>query len=356
VSANVPEYGMVQRRSTYIPATTTLSVLLLLAVGLFGCWLVGTRPLDVGTDTQTYAGFFQGLSSGGGETRLEPGFVYLTWGLWKLGFGVVGYQTALFALMLGTVFVATRRYQDYLVGDDPVQRRGFFTFLGAAIMLLYVSPMFVNATINAVRQGLAALLVFAALLSFQRKQWWSFVVLGAVASSLHLSSLMYLVFAPVLLFGTRMQRVIALVAFASYVSGLSTMVIRAAIPALYELMMTYTATGRSKVGVRIDFAVFSIFWYMLPYVLAPLVRVEYREKIKQSAAVYLVMTLPFFAVGWGYFSNRYLLPAWLSVSLILAAMLVHSRLALLRNPLLLRFGLILSCAAFYYYVTNEILI
>ena len=356
MSANVPEYGMVQRRSTYIPATTTLSVLLLLAVGLFGCWLVGTRPLDVGTDTQTYAGFFEGLSSGGGETRLEPGFVYLTWGLWKLGVGVIGYQTALFALMLGTIIVATRRYQDFLVGDDVVQRRGYLTFLGAAIMLLYVSPMFVNATINAVRQGLAALLVFASLLSFQRKQWWSFVLLGAVASSLHLSSLLYLVFAPVLLFGTRMQRLIAVIAFGAYVTGLSTLVVRAFIPSLYQLMMTYTPSQRSQVGVRIDFAVFSIFWYMLPYMLAPLVRVEYREKIKQSAAVYLVMTLPFFAVGWGYFSNRYLLPAWLSVSLILAAMLVHSRLALLRNPLLLRFGLILSCAAFYYYVTHEILI
>ena len=159
-----------------------------------------------------------------------------------------------------------------------------------------------------------------------------------------------------LLFGTRMQRVIALIAFASYVSGLSMQVIRAYVPSLYDLVMTYTATQYYRIGVRIDFAVFSIFWYMLPYILAPLVRAEYREKIKESAAVSLVMTLPFFAVGWGYFSNRYLLPAWLSVSLILAAMLVHSRLALLRNPLLLRFGLILSCAAFYYYVTNEILI
>ena len=105
MNANVPEYGMVQRRSMYVPATTTLSLLLLIAVGLFGCWLVGTRAPDVGTDTQTYAGFFEGLSSGGGETRLEPGFVWLTWGLWKLGFGIIGYQTALFAFMLGTVLI-----------------------------------------------------------------------------------------------------------------------------------------------------------------------------------------------------------------------------------------------------------
>ena len=66
-------------------------------------------------------------------------------------------------------------------------------------MLLYVSPMFVNASINAVRQGLAALLVFTALLSFQQRKWWPFALYGALASSLHLSSLLYLVFAPLLL-------------------------------------------------------------------------------------------------------------------------------------------------------------
>ncbi|WP_206860904.1 EpsG family protein [Lysobacter changpingensis] len=347
----IPEYAMGQRRSTYVPAATTLSLLLLFAVAAFGCWLVGTRSPDIGTDTQTYAGFFQGLNSSGVETRLEPGFVWLTYALWKLGVGVTGYQTALFAFMLGTIVIATRRYQDYL-GET----RGYLTFLGAALMLLYVSPMFVNATINAVRQGLAALLVFSSLLSFQRKRWASFVLLGALASSLHLSSLLYLVFAPVLLFGTKMQRLIAVIAFAAYVSGISMQAVRMLVPSLYELVMTYTATQYYRAGVRIDFAVFSFFWYCLPYVLGPLVRAEYRDRIKESAAVYLVMTLPFFGVGWGYFSNRYLLPAWLSVSLILAAMLVHSRLAPLRNPLLLRFGLLLSCAVFYYYVTNEILI
>lgn len=333
------------------PAAAALSMLLLLAVAIFGCWLVGTRSPDIGTDTHTYAGFFEGVQVLGADTRLEPGFVYLTYLLYKLNVGVIGYQTALFALLLGTVVVSTRRYFDYL-GDT----RGYLTFLSAAVMLLYVSPMFVNASINAVRQGLAALLVFSALLSFQQRRWGLFLVFGAVASSLHLSSLLYLVFAPVLLFGTRMQRFIALVAFVMYVSGISMMLVRAVLPTLYELVMTYTANSFYRTGVRWDFALFSIFWYVLPYMLSSLVRSEYRQKIRESSAVYLVMMLPFFGIGWGFFSNRYLLPAWLSISLILAAMAVHSRVALLRHPLILRFGLLLSCAAFYYYVNNEIVI
>ncbi len=344
-------YVLPPRRASDVSAATVLSILLLLAVAAFGCWLVGMRSPDVGTDTNTYAGFFQNQNDQGMETRLEPGFVYLTYVLWKMGVGVVGYQTALFLLLLGTIVVSTRRYFDYL-GDD----RGYLTFLSVSVMLLFVSPMFVNASINAVRQGLAALLVFTALLSFQKRRWGSFVLFGAIASSLHLSSLLYLLFAPLLLFGTRMQRVIAVTAFALYVSGLSMVLVRALIPALYEVVMSYTANSYYRSGVRIDFAVFSIFWYLLPHALAPLVRAEYRERIKDSTAVYLVMMLPFFGIGWGFFSNRYLLPAWLSISLILAAMVVHSRVSLVRHPLLLRFGLLVSCAAFYYYVTNEIVI
>lgn len=344
-------YMLPPRRASDVSGATMLSILMLLAVAVFGCWLVGMRSPDVGTDTNTYAGFFQNQNDQGMETRLEPGFVYLTYVLWKMGVGVTGYQTALFVLLLGTIVVSTRRYFSYL-GDS----RGYLTFLSAAVMMLFISPMFVNASINAVRQGLAALLVFTSLLSFQQKRWGGFVLFGALASSLHLSSLLYLLFAPVLLFGTRMQRAIAVTAFALYVSGLSMVLVRALIPSLYEVVMSYTANSYFRSGVRIDFAVFSIFWYLLPHALAPLVRAEYRERIKDSTAVYLVMMLPFFGIGWGFFSNRYLLPAWLSASLILAAMVVHSRVSLVRHPLLLRFGLLVSCAAFYYYVTHEIVI
>ncbi|HEY5802776.1 MAG TPA: EpsG family protein [Lysobacter sp.] len=339
------------RRAADTVGASVLSVLLLAAVAVFGCWLVGTRSPDIGTDTLTYAGFFEALGRESIETRLEPGFVYLSIALWKLGLGVTGYQTALFALMLGTVAVSTRQYFRAL-GDE----RGYLTFLSVSLMLLFVSPMFVNASINAVRQGLAALLVFTALLSFQQRRWGMFALFGVVASSLHMSSVMYLLFAPVLLLGARTQRIIAIAAFALYVSGLSMVMVRAAVPALYELVMTYTENSRYQSGVRIDFAVFSIFWYALPYALSPLVKPEFREKIRSGTSIYLVMLLPFFAIGWGFFSNRYLLPAWLSASLIVAAVVCHSRLPALRHPLLLRFGLILSCAVFYYYVNNEIVI
>lgn len=338
------------RNTAATNAGLVLSLVLLMAAAAFGCWLVGTRALDIGTDTSTYAVFFERLS-GPYETRLEPGFVFVSYLLHRLGFDVIGYQTALFALLLIIIAVASRRYFGYLGAA-----RGYLTFLSAALMLLYLSPMFVNASINAVRQGLAALLVFAALLSFQQRKWWLFVLYGAAASSLHLSSLLYLAFAPTLFLRARTLRYAAALAFLMYCTGVSLILVRALVPQLYDFVMTYTFDPDYRSGVRIDFAVFSIFWYALPLLLAPLVRSEYRERIKDSTAVYLVMLLPFFAVGWGYFSNRYLLPAWMATSLILAAILCHSRIAPLRNPLLIRLGLLAACPVFYYYVSNVIVI
>lgn len=329
-----------------------LSVLLLAGVFLFGCWLVGTRGLDIGTDTSTYAAFFERFAYGGSvETRLEPGFVFLTYVLSRLGLGVTGYQAALFALMLLTICIAARRYFEQL-GPS----RGYLTFLSAAVMLLFVSPMFVNASINAIRQGLAALLVFAALLSFQQGRWWRFVLYGALASSLHVSSLMFLVLAPMLWLKERSLRWIAAAAFLGYCAGLTMLLLQVASPALYGAIMAYTANPEYRSGVRIDFAVFSIFWYVLALLASPLVRGEHRERFKASTAVYLVMLLPFFAIGWGFFSNRYLLPAWLTVSLLLAAILCHGRIALLRDPLLIRAGLVASCGVLYVLVNNVIVI
>lgn len=339
------------RRAFDATAGAVLSLMLLLAVALFGCWLVGTRGPDVGTDTDAYAGFFESISQWPSQTRLEPGFVFVSYALKRLGLGVVGYQAALFGLLLCTVAVGARRYAKYL-GDE----RGYLTFLSASLMLLLISPMFVNASINAIRQGLAALLVFTSLLSFYQRRWWKFALYGALAASLHLSSLLYLAFAPTLLLSARTLRFIAAASFLLYVSGASQALVRALLPSLYGMVMEYTVNAYYRSGVRIDFAVFSIFWYALPHLLAPLVRSPYRERIKDSTAIYLVMLLPFFAIGWGFFSNRYLLPGWLAVSIILAGIVCHSRIAMLRNPLMIRLGLIASCAVFYVYVINVIVI
>lgn len=328
-----------------------LSVILVLVACLIAASLVGMRGINVGTDTHEYAGFFETIANGRSETRFEPGFVLVTRLLAATGIGVIAYQWALFGILLLTVWVASRRYFDYLGGE-----RGYLTFLTASLAFLFVSPMFVNAAINAVRQGLASLLVFAALLAFHRRQWRAFIGFGILATGFHYSALLYLACAPVLLLGIRSMRIIALLGFLAYCTGLTMVVVRSAVPALYVAVMSYSPEATYRAGVRIDFAVFSIFWYMLPYLMSGLVREPFRQRIKDSTAVYLVMLLPFFLVGWGNYSNRYLLPAYLTASLIVAAIFCNGRTPFLRNPLLLRAGLIVSSFVFCYYVTYQVIV
>jgi hypothetical protein len=159
-----------------------------------------------------------------------------------------------------------------------------------------------------------------------------------------------------LLINLRLLRIAAVLAFVAYCTGLTMIVVRAAAPFIYNSVMDYSLSSNYHSGVRIDFAVFSIFWYVLPFILAPMVHKPFNQRIKDSTAVYLVMLIPFFLVGWGNFSNRYLLPAYLATSLIVAAILCHSRFSPLRNPLLLRGGLVISCAVFCYYVLNQVVV
>lgn len=332
-------------------AARGLGVAWLLAVALFGCWRVGSRPLEIGSDTETYAGFFESLDHGVPDTRLEPGFAYLSYGLRLLGLGVPGYQAVLFALLLLGVAIAVRIQHRAF---PPTQ--AYPTLLCAALLLLFVSPMFVNASINAIRQGLAAPLVFAALLCFQQRRGWGFALLGVIATSLHVSSLLYLACAPALLLKPALLRALAALAFVAYVSGVSMKAVGMVSPALYTTVMEYTANDNYRAGVRADFAVFTVFWYVLVLGVSPWVQAAARRPLLDSASVYLVMVLPFFAIGWGYFSNRYLLPGWLAASLILAVVCCYSRVAPLRHPLLLGAGLAAACGVFFFLVGRGIVI
>lgn len=346
-SVAVPVYA----DSTAANARAVLSLLLLLAACTVTTVVVGLRALDVGTDTHMYAGFFLTMRNGLIATRFEPGFVALTRLASATGMSVVGYQATLFGVLLVGAAIAARRYYTYLGST-----RGFLTFLSAVLLFLFVSPMFVNASINAVRQGLAAPLVFAALLAFHHRKWRSFVLLGAAASSLHYSSLMYLAFAPVLLLSLRRQRILASVGFLAYCSGLSMVVVRVAVPVLYNEVMNYKVDAVYRAGIRFDFALFSLFWYLLPFMVSRLVHAPFAERIKQSTAVYMVMVLPFFLLGWGNYSNRYLLVPWVAASFMVAAMVCHSRTPLLRHPVLLRGGLVMASGVFCFYVTHMIMI
>lgn len=302
--------------------------------------LVGSRGIDVGTDTSSYIQVFKWSKEA--FPYFEPGFSVVTYGLAQLGLGQAGYLTGLYLVLLATVLVSTRKYWQYLGREQD-----YLVFLAASLMMLFLSPMFTTASINILRQGLSALLVFTALLSFHQRQWWQFVFFGIVAASFHYSALNYLFFAPVLLLGRRMVWPVAIVSAVLYLSGLSEIMVKIAVPSAYTFLINY---GNYEGGIELKDALFSLFCLAIPFLLSDLTYSPYNQRIKSSGAVFLVMLLPFFAVGWGGYPTRYLFTAWLSLSLIVAAIICNSRVTLLRTYLFNGVGLIVSSAVFYIYI------
>lgn len=348
---NLPSSFLQSKGSARTRARLPLSIMLIAAAYLFTCYIVGSRSIDVGTDTQSYVILFLKLRQNIVETRIEPGFVLFTRVLGYLGINVFAYQAALFSMLLLTVVVSSRKYFHFLG-----EKRDYLTYLTASLACMFLSPIFVNASINLLRQGLASLLIFTALMAFYKRQWWQYLLYAVLASSIHYSSLMYLALAPLLLLSLPRLRILAVLAFVSYCSGFSQYIVKHELPALYTFIMEYSVNATYRRGTRIDFAIFSCFWYVLPWVVAPFVQKSAATKIKESTIVYLVLLLPFFAIGFGNFSNRYLFPAWLTASLLVAALVFKSRIVMLRSPIFLGFVLLLSCAVFFYYIENNIII
>ncbi len=314
--------------------------------------LVATRDHDIGKDTPAYAAFFQSIDRGQeANARIEPGFVFVTQAAAILDLGVAGYQGLLFGLLLGTCLLATRVFWEYLG-----RRRDYHIFLAASLALLLGSPAFVNAAVNAIRQGLASLLVFAALVLVFRGRWAKALLVGMLAASFHYSSVLYFLFTPVLLLSQRAQILVAVFAFSFYVTGLSEITIRSISPEIYFLVMDYQASAEYRSGSRLDFALFSMFWFALPFFVGRVLNQGVNVRIQESMRIYLVMLLPFFAVGFGNFSNRFLLPAWMSMSIILASMICDTRILQLRNAWTVYLSLFVGAGAFVYFVQHEVLI
>lgn len=310
---------------------------------------VALRDLDQGTDTHVYAGWYLSLRGGEPATRFEPLFVGVSRLASALGLGVLAWQGLMFALLLAGAALATRAYAR-LIGVRPRH------LAPLAMALLLLSPVLVNAAINATRQGLAAFPVIVALVAFQQRRWLAFVVAGAVATGMHYSSLLYLVLAPVLLLPPRALRLVCVAAFACYACGLTMAAVRVASPALYAAVMAYGPNAVYRSGVRLDFAVFSFAWFALPLMLARTVRQPQASGIVRAQGIYLVLLLPFLLVGWGNYSNRYLLPAWLFASIVVAAVCVESRLPPLRHPLTAGALLLLAGGVFALFVAHGVML
>jgi len=88
---------------------------------------------------------------------------------------------------------------------------------------------------------------------------------------------------------------------------------------LYQTIVNYGVYAEHTSGIRLDFAGFTIvaglfFWLIGTYFLHE----DKRTKFINLVKIYWILTIPFFCLGFAGFSDRYLYPAWLYLSILSA--------------------------------------
>jgi hypothetical protein len=280
--------------------------------------LIGSRDLSIGTDTERYAAWYQVIAD-----------CHCFYGNIEPGFNIFGLISALLTNNAGfyffsislTLFVMLNVVSGKIVKLDSQIDRDNKKLLFALILLaFFFSPFFVSAHINAIRQGMAAFMLFYAFLSFQEKSWGKSILASVLAVSFHLSSIMYLALFPLLMLPIWILLVILAGLSVIYASGLSEFIV-SSISGLFNLPLhdyvtQYRADVAYQSGVRYDFLIFS----MLGVGFGLLGRYFSNKKaiIDALLKIYIVLLIPFLMLGYANFSNRYVYTAWLFLSILTA--------------------------------------
>lgn len=305
--------------ATWTPLRIVVLASIVSVLGL----VVGSRGVDVGTDTVQYIGNF-------GELKFcqcldpifEPGFQLLTLTLAELGASPRVYLMSLSAAGLLLVFAVSRSV-GLLAEDFGLERN---TVADWTLMLFLVSPFFISSQINLVRQGLAALLVINGLFAWLRSRHAVAVALFGLSVSIHFTAVMLIALLSLVGLSLRWLLGITLGLALLYLAGMSETLLRSASAltglGIYEAVALYADWADYRAGVRRDFLVFSLG---LAAVILLGMRSCRDSGARQLVAihlkVYLLWLWPFFLLGFANFANRYAFNAWLYFSVAGAGLL-----------------------------------
>lgn len=277
-------------------------------------YFVALRESWVGTDTQNYIFFFQRAEVCGCiPEEMEFLFGLVAWFVGSIGggeevfFGIISAIQFFLAVVLA---ISLGRYLEY--------KNSTFAFCLFFISLLLVFPFFLSMQVNVLRQGVSALFVANAAIFFQQRKRLLFISFCLLAIGFHYSALMYVATIPILCLSYKRIKWIFIFLIVFYITGLSEQFVRViseglGLP-LYQFLSDYGSDSDYRSGVRLDFIVFSVFPLLL---LGGLGKIQFTDlgaaRLQKIASVYLVLMVPFLVLGWGSYSDRYALGAWLLI-------------------------------------------
>jgi hypothetical protein len=281
-------------------------------------WGIGYRPIYVGSDTIVYTEYYNISIYLGKIGAFHSDFLFdkMTQLFFKYDFSVQILFSVICAINFLIIYLLTQQINKYIY--SPISN--YYLFL-LFMICFFFSPFFFATQANVIRQGVAIFAEFLFFISILNRS--AFIILlfsSLIALGFHKVSIIYLGFS-FLLFLPYFH-VLTLVFFLAlgYCSGLTKVIISVLADFFSfntENIFNYGLDQGYLPAIRIDFTLFTIFMGLCFHVLSKLTLPEKNLiKFKQLIKVYWILTMPFFLFGFAAFSDRYLLPAWVFLSVL----------------------------------------
>ena len=307
---------------------TSFNFLLLIFVFFLISVSVGFRADFFGSDTLLYTEIYNSQFS---PTESLVKFEYL-YNFLSVSLAFFGLNVHVFFTLLSLLSFVALVVFSLLLSNRFFLRNVSSAYLCALMgLFLFLSPFFLNAQTNVIRQGVSLFYLYIFFISILCQLNWGWSVFFAVISvGFHYTSAIYVGLFFLLFISYRWLFYFSTLSFILYVSGFSEkllILVSGYAPIdLYGKVIAYGVGHNYLTGVRVDFAVFTfVIGCCFSLAIALLFRLETRRQLFSLFKVYWILALPFFYLGVGAFSDRYLLGAWLFVSIMAGVLCTQVR-------------------------------
>ncbi|WP_180110838.1 MULTISPECIES: EpsG family protein [unclassified Acinetobacter] len=278
--------------------------LVFLILFIFLGFFVGIRTDLIGSDTVTYRFLYYHSQ----YVSYEFLFQALIESLSSNGFGVEVFFFSIFILNFIVIYFLIQQISLYI----GITRILPFYFLSFSFLLW--SSWFEVAVTNALRQGLSLNIALLSLLFFLRKKYLLFIFFLVISLFFHKSSFLVLII-PFLLI-LPMGKILFLFLFLNflYVMGWNEVVVSSLLGRYGVILFSedsYTNVIMYK-GFHFGLFVYSAFWVFIYLFLNKYMNLDTELKLNvfKIIKVFIILSFPFYLLGYLPFSNRYAFLFW----------------------------------------------
>lgn len=295
---------------------------------------IGFRDAAIGTDTSGYIDMYQHLLNNDDINTFE----YLFSASCRL-FAFLNLSVGAFLSFISLLSFLSLIIIALVLNKQFNERQGNYRLYLLLCALLFISPFFYAAQVNVIRQGVVIFFLSAVyLLILNRAHWITWGIFSVLALGFHKTAIIFLCFIPFLLFSYEVVVNVTFVIGLSYCLNLPEKLLYKFAPEIYHSIVGYGSTSNYHAGRRVDFVLFTFLLGFLCYFLGKYFLKKNDQKPYNSLLkIYWILTLPFFLFGFGAYSDRYLLPAWIYITIPLGLFL---------NMQLQKF----DCSIYWYYL------